>query len=87
MTTDILRSQPPVVRTLLSLVDPGLHFLQNHVWLDVGSESDFSASLAVGRVIMEVAECDSSVISRLSEHGAEVCYQSLLLRLLAENCF
>jgi hypothetical protein len=58
------------------LVDPGLYFLQNHIWTDVGSENDFTALLGVGRLILEVAKQDPSVMQRFSHHPSEVCVQS-----------
>jgi hypothetical protein len=57
---------------LLGLLDPSIHFLQNHTWLDVGSDNDFTASLAVGKLIFQLAEQDPSIIMKLSDYGAEV---------------
>ncbi|KAF9464728.1 hypothetical protein BDZ94DRAFT_1255766 [Collybia nuda] len=56
---------------LLELLDPSVHFLQHHVWLDVGSENDFTASLAVGKLIFQLAGLNPSVITKLSDHGME----------------
>jgi len=59
------------LNALLALVDNGLHFLQNHVWSDI--ENDFTASLAVGKMVLQAANHDPNIMSRLSDHGQEVC--------------
>ena len=76
MTTEIPGALSPVhqhIPFLLALVEPGLYFLQNHIWSDVGSEDDFTALLSVGRLILEVARQDPSVMQRFSHHASEVC--------------
>jgi hypothetical protein len=82
MTTEIPGSLSPVyghLPSLLNLVDPGLYFLQNHIWSDVGSENDFTALLDVGRLVLEVARQDPSVMQRFSQHSSEVGVFSLSL--------
>ena len=40
----------------LSLAEDGFFFLQNHMWSEVQSERDFAASVAVAKMILQVAE-------------------------------
>lgn len=61
--------------SLFSLVDPGIHFLQAHMWLDISSENDFAASLAVAKMLLQVAGQDPSVMMKLADCGNEVCAQ------------
>ncbi|GLB34930.1 putative response to drug [Lyophyllum shimeji] len=71
-TTEIPGSVSPVIghlSSLLALVDPGIHFLQSHNWQDV--DNDFSASLSVARMLLQVAEQDPTVMRKLSDYGAE----------------
>lgn len=78
MTTEVTGSLSSVHRrfsSLLNLVDPGLYFLQNHIWSDSNSENDFTALLATGKLILELARQDLSVIQRFSHYGSEVCVQ------------
>ncbi|KAJ7632645.1 hypothetical protein FB45DRAFT_913016 [Roridomyces roridus] len=45
----------------MALVDPAFYYLQNRIWTDIQSENDFSASLAVGKVILQAAAYNSSI--------------------------
>lgn len=60
------------LNSFLGLVDSGLHFLENHVWADVQSENDFTASLVVAKMILQAAEHDPSIINKLSDQTTEV---------------
>lgn len=74
-TTEIPGSLPANIRylpPLHGLLDHGIHFLQHHAWLDVGSENDFTASLAVGKLIFQLAGQDPLVITKVSDYGMEV---------------
>lgn len=74
MATEIpgsLSSVPRLLPSLLHLVESGLYFLHNHIWSDVGSENDFMALLDVGRLVLEVARHDPSVMQRFSHYASE----------------
>ncbi|KAG6890677.1 hypothetical protein C0995_005049 [Termitomyces sp. Mi166 len=71
-TTQTPGSFPPIVSHLssfLDLVEPAIHFIQNHPWQDV--EKDFAASLAAARLILQASAQDPNVMNRLSDHGTE----------------
>ncbi|KAG6879986.1 hypothetical protein C0992_008579 [Termitomyces sp. T32_za158] len=55
--------------SLLGLVEPAIHFIQNHPWQD--GENDFSACLAAARFILQASTQDPNVINRLSDSGTE----------------
>lgn len=58
----------------LGLVDHALYFLHNHIWIDINTDGDFAASLAVAKVILKGSKLDpASVMSKLSEFSTEVC--------------
>ncbi|KAK0459777.1 uncharacterized protein EV420DRAFT_1620288 [Desarmillaria tabescens] len=74
MTTEIGGHTTPAVlyhQQFASIADNGFHFLQNHVWTDVRSDSDYSASLTVGKFILQAATYDPSVMSRVIEQTVE----------------
>lgn len=85
MATEIpgsLSSVPRLLPSLLHLVESGLYFLHNHIWSDVGSENDFMALLDVGRLVLEVARHDPSVMQRFSHYASEVCIPSRLVFII-----
>lgn len=61
------------LNSFLGLVDNGLHFLQHHNWADVHSDSDFTASMAVAKMVLEAATHDIEIMARFSDQGQEVC--------------
>ena len=56
----------------LSLADDGFFFLQNHLWSDVQSESDFNASVAVAKMILQAAEQNPDTMLRRMSDSSEV---------------
>ncbi|KAJ7063344.1 hypothetical protein C8F01DRAFT_1132647 [Mycena amicta] len=50
-----------------NLVDYGFYYLQNHIWADTRSENDFTASLAIGKMILQAAASNSSIYGRMTE--------------------
>ncbi|KAF7304918.1 hypothetical protein MKEN_01206100 [Mycena kentingensis (nom. inval.)] len=52
---------------LQTIVDNGFFYLQNHVWADTRSENDFTASLAIGKLVLQAATTNSSLYSRMAE--------------------
>ncbi|KAH0583846.1 hypothetical protein H2248_009444 [Termitomyces sp. 'cryptogamus'] len=72
MTTETPGGFPPVISHLssfLDLVEPAVHFIQNHPWQDV--EKDFAASLAAARLILQASTQDPNIMDRLSDYGIE----------------
>ncbi|KAG6850997.1 hypothetical protein H0H93_004484 [Arthromyces matolae] len=51
------------------LVEPAIHFLQNHPWQDV--EKDFAASVAAAKLALQVSAEDLNMVNRLFDHNAE----------------
>jgi hypothetical protein len=60
--------------TFLSLAEDGFFFLQNHAWSEVQSESDFIASVAVAKMILQAAEQKSDIMLRQLADTSEVCW-------------
>lgn len=60
------------LKHFLGLVDHGILFLQNYLWVDIHSDNDFQASLAVGKMILNAATYDHTIMVRLAEQGIEV---------------
>jgi hypothetical protein len=90
MVTEIPGSLSLVRRhlpSLLTLVDPGLYFLHNHIWSDVSSENDFSALLWVGRLMLEIATQDPSVLQKFSHFASEVRIDSRRSCFITEFTF
>ncbi|KIY43409.1 hypothetical protein FISHEDRAFT_10379, partial [Fistulina hepatica ATCC 64428] len=52
---------------IADLVDPGLSFLQYHTWPNTMSQQYFSASMAVGNVVLQAAESSIAETSVYSE--------------------
>lgn len=80
MTTESPGSPAPAITHLsqfIALADPGFFFLQNHSWNEVHSESDFTASLAVGKMILKAITQDPSIMPRL------IVEQSIEVRISA----
>ncbi|KAK0210802.1 hypothetical protein DFS33DRAFT_1251098 [Desarmillaria ectypa] len=68
MTTEIAGHTTPAVlyhQQFATIADNGFHFLQNHVWTDIRSDSDYSASLTTGKFILQAATYDPSVMTRV----------------------
>jgi hypothetical protein len=56
----------------LSLAEDGFFFLQNHTWSEVQSENDFTASVAVAKMILQAAEQKSDIILKQLAETSEV---------------
>lgn len=73
MTTDTPGDFPPIIShfsSCLSVLEPAIHFIQNHTWQD--GEKDFAASLAAARFILQASTQDPNVMNRISDSGTEV---------------
>ena len=57
----------------LSLAEDGFFFLQNHTWLEVQSENDFAASVAVAKMILQAAQQKPDIILKQFSDTSEVC--------------
>jgi hypothetical protein len=57
----------------LSLAEDGFFFLQNHTWLEVQSENDFAASVAVAKMIMQAAQQKPDIILKQFSDTSDVC--------------
>ncbi|KAG7452502.1 uncharacterized protein BT62DRAFT_879722 [Guyanagaster necrorhizus] len=69
MTTEIAGHTTPAVlyhQQFAAIAENGFHFLQNHVWTDMRTDSDYSASLMIGKFILQAAILDPSVMTRRS---------------------
>ncbi len=55
-----------------NLADNGFTYIQNSVWLDTNSDSDFSASLMIANFILQAASHDPSIMSRIVEQTLDV---------------
>jgi len=67
--------------TFLSLAEDGFFFLQNHAWSEVQSESDFIASVAVAKMILQAAEQKSDIMLRqLADTSERLTRPSLTVR-------
>ncbi|KAJ7709877.1 hypothetical protein B0H17DRAFT_1029591 [Mycena rosella] len=64
----------------MGLVDYAFYYLQNHMWTDIQSETDFYASLAVGKMILQAATYNNSIYGRMSEPAERSGRQSLGVR-------
>jgi len=65
----------------LSLVEDGFFFLQNHAWSEVQSENDFTASVAVAKMILQAAEQKPEVMLRpLADTSERSSRSSLTVR-------
>jgi hypothetical protein len=60
----------------LSLAEDGFFFLQNHTWSEVQSENDFTASVAVAKLILQAAEQKPEIILKQLADTSEVCSQN-----------
>ena len=66
---------PPALTSpgaFLSLAEDGFFFLQNHTWSEVQSENDFTASVAVAKMILQAAEQKSDIILKQLAETSEV---------------
>jgi len=66
--TEVLAHFPP----LLGLVEPGIYYLRTPFWVEVNSENDFSAALAVARMLLQVTGQDWSPLAKLLDRSGEV---------------
>jgi hypothetical protein len=57
----------------LSLAEDGFFFLQNHTWSEVQSENDFTASVAVARMILQAAEKRPDIVLKQLAETTDVC--------------
>lgn len=73
-----------VFPSMQAMVDPGINFLRTHSWTDISSDNDFSASLAVAKMLLNVASRDSSAMAKISDSGREKLAQTSL-RIRAWN--
>ena len=84
MTTEIAGHSTPIVlyqQEYPTFGDNGFQFLLHHIWGDVTSDSDFAVSLAVGKLVLQAASQDPSVMSRIAEHTVErASRQSMVVR-------
>ncbi|KAK0483676.1 hypothetical protein IW261DRAFT_1464504 [Armillaria novae-zelandiae] len=74
MTTEIAGHTTPAIlyhQQFATIADNGFHFLQNHVWTDMRSDSDYSASLTIGKFILQAATHDPSVMTRVADQTVE----------------
>ncbi|PBK96908.1 hypothetical protein ARMGADRAFT_1010439 [Armillaria gallica] len=74
MTTEIAGHTTPAVlyhQQFATIADNGFHFLQNYVWTDIRSDSDYSASLTIGKFILQASTHDPSVMTRLVDQTVE----------------
>ncbi|KAG6814363.1 hypothetical protein H0H92_010949 [Tricholoma furcatifolium] len=81
ITTTEYGGLPPIVKHLslfLVLVDPAVHFLQNHSWQDV--ESDFKASLCIARIILQVSMQDLAIMRKLADYAEKTAHTNLKVR-------
>ncbi|KAG6900874.1 hypothetical protein C0993_009992 [Termitomyces sp. T159_Od127] len=71
MTTDTPGGFSQIISrpSFLGLVEPAIHFIQNHPWQD--GEKDFAASLAAARLVLQASTQDPNIMNRLSEYGTE----------------
>jgi hypothetical protein len=53
-------------------VDDGFFYLQNHTWSEVQSENDFTASVAVAKMILQAAEHKPDIILKQLADTPEV---------------
>jgi hypothetical protein len=67
---------PPALTSpgaFLSLAEDGFFFLQNHTWLEMQSENDFAASVAVAKMILQASQQKPDIILKQFTDTSEVC--------------
>jgi len=65
----------------LSVAEDGFYFLQNHTWSEVQSENDFTASVAVAKMILQAAEQKPDIIlKQLADTSERYARQGLTVR-------
>ncbi|KAF7294902.1 hypothetical protein MIND_01028100 [Mycena indigotica] len=76
-STTLASTHPAEVQ---NIVEHGLHYLHNHIWTDIRSENDFTASLAVGKMILQAAAINRSIFSKIADPGDRVSRLGLGMR-------
>ncbi len=75
MSTTILGTTTPAMSHLnlfLGLGSPGVYFLHNYSWTDVRTDNDFSASLAVAKMVLQTSNQEPRIFTQFMDYGNEV---------------